>query len=178
MRIDVHLQNGDVIVYWLWLLLDISAVSVVIVIIVICDMRRQEFSLHEHVCIDNTYIKSRKSCSETRCKFRIKFPGRPAPNHSTIRRQAKRFKETGSVKNRNVNRGRHVLKEEAIDDIGERLEHTPQNSLKRLSQETGVSVSSVQRATKLLKLKPYKFQLCTHHISQIQIWDCDFVTGC
>ena len=62
------------------------------------------------------------------------------PNPSTIRRQAKRFKETGSVKNRNVNRRCHVLKEETLDDIGKRLEHTPQKSLKRLSQETGVSV--------------------------------------
>ena len=68
------------------------------------------------------------------------------PNPSTIRRQAKIFKETGSVKNRKVNRRRHVLKEETLDKIGERLEHTPQKSLKCLSQETGVSVSSVQRA--------------------------------
>ena len=68
------------------------------------------------------------------------------------RRQAKRFKETGSIKNRRVNRQRHVLTEETLDEIGERLENTPQKSLKRLSQETRISVSSVQRATKLLKL--------------------------
>ena len=74
------------------------------------------------------------------------------PNPSTIRRQAKRFKETGSVKNRKVNRRRHVLTEETLEEIGERLEYTLQKSLKRLSQETGLSVSSVQRATKLLKL--------------------------
>ena len=74
------------------------------------------------------------------------------PNPSTIRRQAKRFKETGSVKNRKVNRRCHVLTEEILDEIGERLEHTPNNSLKCLSQKTGVSVSSVQRVTKLLKL--------------------------
>ena len=74
------------------------------------------------------------------------------PNSSTIRRQAIRLKETGSVKNRKVNRRRHVLTEETLDEIGERLEHTPQKSLKRLPQETGVIVSSVQRATKLLEL--------------------------
>ena len=49
------------------------------------------------------------------------------PNPSTIRRQAKRFKETGSIKNRNVNRRRHAFKEETLHDIGERLEHTPKN---------------------------------------------------
>ena len=58
MCIDVHLQNGDVSVYWLWLLLDISAVSVVIVIIAIYDMPRQEFSLCERVYILNMYMKA------------------------------------------------------------------------------------------------------------------------
>ena len=107
----------------------------------------------ERVHIHNTYyMKSRMSCSETRRKFRVKFPGRPVHKPSTIRRQAKRLKETGSVKNRKVNRRLHVFKEETLDEIGERLEHTPQKSLKLLSQETGVSVSSVQRATTLLKL--------------------------
>ena len=40
------------------------------------------------------------------------------PNPSTIRRQAKIFKETRSVKNRKVNR--HVLTEETLDEIGKR----------------------------------------------------------
>ena len=118
----------------------------------ICDMPRQEFSLREHVYFHNTYMKSRKSCSETRRKFRIKFPGQPVPNLSTIRGLAKRFKETGCVKNTNIKPRRHVLKEETLDEIGERLEYTLQKSPKPLSQEIGVSVSSVQRATKLLKL--------------------------
>ena len=47
------------------------------------------------------------------------------PNPSTIRRQAKIFKETSSVKNRKVNRRSHVLTEETLDEIDERLEHTP-----------------------------------------------------
>ena len=54
-RIDVHLQSGNISVYWLWLLLDVSAVSVVIEIIAISDMHRQEFSLFERVYIHNTY---------------------------------------------------------------------------------------------------------------------------
>ena len=90
-------------------------------------MPRQEFSLCDRVYIHNMYTKSRKSCSETRCKFRVKFQGGPVPNPSAIRRQAKRLKETGSVKNRKVHRRRHVLTEETLDEIGERLEHTPQN---------------------------------------------------
>ena len=108
-------------------MLYVSAISVVIVTIAICDMTRQELSLCDRVCIHNTYMKSRKSCSETGSKFLVKFPGRPAHNSSTIRRQAKRFKETGSVKNRKVNRRRHVHTGETLNEIGERLEHTPKN---------------------------------------------------
>ena len=85
----------------------------------------------------------------------MKFPGGRVPNPNTIRGLAKRFKETGSVKNRKVNRRRHILTEETLDEIGERLGHTLQKSLKRLSQETRVSVSSEQRAKKLLKLHGY-----------------------
>ena len=47
------------------------------------------------------------------------------PNPSTIRRQAKIFKQTGSVKNRKVNHRHHVLTEETLNEIGKRLEHTP-----------------------------------------------------
>ena len=117
MHIDVHLQSEDVSVYWLWLLVYLCALSVVMVITAICNMPRQEVSLCECVYIQNTYMKSRKSCCGTRCKFRVKFPGGSVPNPSTIRRQTKRFKETGSAKNRKVNRRRHVFTEETLDDI-------------------------------------------------------------
>ena len=55
-RIDIHLQSGTASVYWLWLLLDVSAVSVVIVIITIYGMPRKEFSFCERVHIHKTYV--------------------------------------------------------------------------------------------------------------------------
>ena len=72
-------------------------------------------------------MKRRKSFPETRRKFRVMFPGGPVPNPSTVMRQAKILKETSSVKNRKVNRRRHVLTEETLDEIVERLENTPKN---------------------------------------------------
>ena len=39
------------------------------------------------------------------------------------------------------------LTKEKLDQIGERLEHAPQKSLKRLAQETGMSRSSARNAT-------------------------------
>ena len=151
-RIDVHLQSEDISVYWLWILLYVNALSVVIVIIAICDMPRQEFSLYECVCIQNMYMKSRKSCSETWRKFRVKFPGGPVPNPSTIRRQAKRFKETGSVKNKKSQPSTSSSYRRNIRWDWREIRTYPQKYLKRLSQETRVPVSSLQRATKLLKL--------------------------
>jgi hypothetical protein len=49
-----------------------------------------------------------------------------------------------------------VLSKEKLDEISARLEHTPQKSLRCLAQETRISKSSAQTATKLLKLKPFK----------------------
>ncbi|KAJ4447010.1 hypothetical protein ANN_08998 [Periplaneta americana] len=118
-------------------------------------MPSNKFSLRERVYMYNTYIKCRRSCAKTRKKFRMKFPNSPVPSAKTIRRLANKCKETGSVNNRKINRKRSVLTEEKLDEIGERLEQTPQKSLKRLAQETGISQSSARNATQLLlKLKP------------------------
>jgi hypothetical protein len=43
-----------------------------------------------------------------------------------------------------------------LDDIGARLETSPRRSLMRLAQETSVLEKSANRATKLLKVPPYK----------------------
>jgi hypothetical protein len=49
-----------------------------------------------------------------------------------------------------------VLTEEKLGEVGARLEHTPQKSLGRLAQETGISISSAAKAMKLLTFRPYK----------------------
>ena len=48
------------------------------------------------------------------------------------------------------------LQRKKLNEIGQTLEHSPRKFLSRLSQETGVSQFSAWKATKLLKLKPYK----------------------
>ena len=71
-------------------------------------------------------------------------------NPSIMRRQAKRFKETGSVKNRKVNRRRHVLTVETLHEIRTYLSKISKTFITG-NWSVGY-VSSVQRATKLLKL--------------------------
>ena len=67
-----------------------------------------------------------------------------------------KFETTGSVTNKKQNCKRTVLTEETLDEIGASLERTPTKSIPKLEQQVGISESSAHRATKLLKLKPYK----------------------
>ena len=59
------------------------------------------------------------------------FPLKAVPCANVIRVLAKRFREAGSLNNRKSNRQRRVLREEKLNYIAERLEHTPQKALKR-----------------------------------------------
>ena len=68
-------------------------------------------------------------------------------------RLVKKFNETDSVQNKKPQVNKLVLTEEKLDEIGFRLEQSPQKSLCQLAQQVGVSKSSVQHATKFLKLK-------------------------
>ena len=81
------------------------------------------------------------------------------PSRFTIHEIVKKFETTGSVANKKRNRKRTVLTEETLDEIDTSLEHTPTKSIPKLAQQVGISESSAHRATKLLKLKPYK---CTN----------------
>ena len=74
----------------------------------------------------------------------------------TIHEIVKKFETTGSVANKKWNRKRTVLTEETLDEIGASIERTPTKSIPKLAQRVGISESPAHRATKLLKLKPYK----------------------
>jgi AraC-like DNA-binding protein len=51
---------------------------------------------------------------------------------------------------------RNVLTEEKVEDIQAQLQVSPRKSLRRLAQETGVSLGSAFTATKLKKNRPKK----------------------
>ena len=90
------------------------------------------------------------------------------PSRFTIHEIVKKFETIGSVANKKRNRKRTVSAEEMLDEIGASLERTPTKFIPKLAQQVGISESSAHRATKLLKLKPYK---CTsaHSLKQVDI---------
>ena len=92
------------------------------------------------------------------CSHRVysNVPGEVPLSRFTIHEIMKKFETTGSVANKKRNRKRTVLTEETLDEIGASLERTPTKSIPKLAQQVGISESSAHRASKLLKLKPYK----------------------
>ena len=91
------------------------------------------------------------------------------PNPSTIRRQAKRLKETGSVKNRKVDRRLHVLIEETLDEIGKRLEHRPYPPKISITFITG-NWSICVVCTKINKITKITYTYCEYtHVHAMRI---------
>ena len=64
-----------------------------------------------------------------------------SPIYSTVNDTYSEFKfrEMGSILNKKRNVKRRVLKEQKLEEIGERLENSSQKSLRRLAQETDIS---------------------------------------
>ena len=97
-----------------------------------------------------------ESPSHVHTEYILTFPGEVPPSRFTVHEIVKKFETTGSVANKKRNRKCTVLTEETLDEIGASLECIPTKSIPKLAQQVGISESSAPRATKLLKLKPYK----------------------
>ncbi|XP_067011224.2 uncharacterized protein [Anabrus simplex] len=112
-------------------------------------------SLQQRIFVCKTYFKY-ESASRVRDEFVRNFPGEVPPSRTAIHNIVNKFDSTGSVENKKRKRKRTVLTEEKLDKIRENLEQWPNTSLRKLAQQVGVSIFSVHKATKLLKLKPRK----------------------
>lgn len=119
-------------------------------------MPRVSYTLEQRLFMYDTYVKS--GCVRTvRRRFAHKFKNVTIPHRKTIHAIVNKVRQTGSLldKRRTVSK-RRVLTEEKLDEIGARLEHFPQKSLRLIAQETGISKTSARNATILLNLKPNK----------------------
>jgi hypothetical protein len=78
------------------------------------------------------------------------------PSGDTISKLVKKFRTHGILIDRKPLKRSHVLTEEKLDDISHRLETSPRRLLRRLAQQSCVSVGSAWKATKLCHIRPYK----------------------
>jgi hypothetical protein len=114
------------------------------------------YTLEKCLFLYYTYVKY-VFAGKCRRKFRHKFHDERVPSRQTIHNLVNKLRTVGLFREETTHK-RHVLAEEKLDDIGARLEHTPEKSLKLQAQETGVSKSSARMPTQLLMLRPYKKQ--------------------
>jgi transposase len=109
------------------------------------------FSQDQRVFILEYYFSTR-SYAECQNAFRNSFPDSAVPNKSTIQRLVERFRETGSTGQKRHSGHPSVLSNDILEDIMACLLQSPRKSLRKLSQQTGMTYGSIQRATKHLKL--------------------------
>jgi hypothetical protein len=106
------------------------------------------------------------------------------PNKSTVSRLVNRFRDTGSVQDRNRSGRPSELIDDSLDDIRQTLLHSPRKSLRKPSLHGGLSYESVHKARKILKLHPYRV-LVMHELKepdkekrlQYVIWFTYFIRG-
>jgi hypothetical protein len=130
---------------------------------VICD--KMFFSRKINLFVLEHYFSTR-SYAECQNAFRNFFPDSVVPNKYTIQRLVKRFRETGSTGEKHCSGRPSVLSNDSLEYIRARLLQSQRKSLRRLSQQTGMTYGSVQRAAKRLKLHPYWLQVC-HELKEI-----------
>jgi hypothetical protein len=112
----------------------------------------------QRVFIVEHYLASRSNLT-CQNEFRVTFPDYPVPDKSTVSRLVNRFRDTGSVQDRNRSGRPSVLSDDSLDDIHQTLLHSPRKSLRKLSLQSGLSYGSVYKATKILKLHPYRVNI-------------------
>jgi hypothetical protein len=118
-------------------------------------MARVRYNLEQRVFIYDCYVKT-NSCKLCRRKFRRKFPETTGPSGVTISILVKKFRTHDILIDRKPLKRSSVLTEEKLDAIGHRLENSPRRFLRRLAQQSRVSVGCAWKATKLLHIRPYK----------------------
>jgi transposase len=123
------------------------------------------FSQDQRVFIPEHYFSTR-SYAECQNVFRNYFPDSVVWNKSTIQRLVERFRETGSTGEKRRSGRPSVLSNYSLEDIRVRLLQSPRQSLRKLSQQTGMTYGSVQRATKRQNCIHTQFQDC-HELKEI-----------
>ena len=66
------------------------------------------------------------SCREVVRRFQANYPGLRVPRREAVRLIVNKFRETGSILDKKRNVKRRVFTEQKLEEIGERLENSPQ----------------------------------------------------
>lgn len=129
------------------------------------------------------YEAARKCCRKFKCNFR----GEWVLCRHSVHYLLHTLKTSGSLLDKKPDKKLSMLTEETLHDVGAGLESSARKFLKWLQQDRGVSRKSAQRATKTLKVQPYK-ALVVHtlkehdivvriHFCKWFLWSCHLSKG-
>lgn len=107
--------------------------------------------------VEYVYRAGNKYTATVKLKFSEAFPNTVPPNRDTVRDLLRKFHDTGSVADAPRSGRPSVLSEEKLLNISDRLLRSPSKSIRKLAQETGVSLGCAHKAVKKkLHFFPYK----------------------
>jgi hypothetical protein len=99
-------------------------------------------TVEERVFILDSYLKT-MSYVHCRQSF-LKKIRRQAPVKNAIAKMIKKFRETGSLLDKNLNRQKSELTPGILQDIQTAITRSPHKSLRKLSAQKGISLGSAQ----------------------------------
>ena len=110
-------------------------------------------------CKVAAWMEAFGSVLEVRQRFEAEF-GENAPSRPTVYAIHRRFLDNGSVHDcSRSGRPKSARCDENIEAVSNIMSTNPTTSIRKASQETGISRSSVHRIMRIdLKLKPYRLQ--------------------
>lgn len=91
--------------------------------------------------------------------FMRRYPDRPVPSRTVIRKTVERFRTTGSVANTKRKRRRPSTNEDKVVDVLANVAVNPHISTRQLAEDHGVSRSSVGRILHRNNFHPYKMSI-------------------
>lgn len=119
-----------------------------------------KYSLQERIDIIFLYGRNNGNLTATAASFAEKFPDKSKIPISTLKRLIDKFKENGDVKDLpKKGRPKSAITEDSIISCLSLVEVNPKISIRKLSQECGISHPSVSRILKKHKYFPYKMHI-------------------
>jgi hypothetical protein len=127
-------------------------------------------TVEERVFILESYLKT-MSYAHCRQSFFEKFRIQ-APVKSAVVKMIKKFRETGSLSDKNRNRQKSVLTPGILQDVQTAITRSPHKSLRKLSAQTGISshcwkwmnVVGSSKTVQLLILLPLLWRFCINFL--------------
>ena len=128
--------------------------------------------------IEHVFRDKDKYTDEVKRQFRNRFPDTVLPHRNAVRDLINKFRETGSVQDAPRSGRPGLLTDEKLDEIAEKMDHSPKKSIRQLSRESEIGVATAHKAVRTeLCLYPYKVRAVqelkdTDHAKRLHYCHC------